>query len=329
MKLVVDQKIFEYTPEIDKKIGPAVAGVLHTEVFEVVRIEKGVVNHVYKIATSAGPVIARVFSRKGWPEEQKLQWIESQLSAHDIPHAKLRYISRHVTHFPYGFMVVEYIDGQDGWEAIQSGTTDGEVYFDQLGTLLRSVHNIGILQFGQVAHGKGTHVELCAYLQERIEEDIVQLRTIPELPASLIDAVVHTFQSACSQYMHQMRPVLTHGDPSPHNTRLTPDKKVVLVDWDNAEASSFLRDIAALTYEGVHMDHAGDLDRLKLQWQSAFWKGYGTIDISTSIREEIIRMFHIIQAARLLTFYAFRKRDPKNYRMTLTLLQRLLQVTSL
>lgn len=324
MKLIADP-IFEYTPAIDKKIGLAVADILHTEVLDVARIEKGVVNHVYKIETANGPVIARVFSRKGWPEAEKLQWIERELSAHDIPHAKLRYLTREQTHFPYGFMVVEYIDGQDGWEAIKSGAITGEQFFERLGTLLHRIHDVQISQFGQVHNGKGTHQELCAYLQERVKEDIVQLRTISELRPADLDVITHTFDRACSRYMHQMTPVLTHGDPSPHNTRLTSTGTIILVDWDNAEASSFLRDVAALTYDGVHMDQAGDLDRLKAQWEPAFWRGYGAINLPNSAQRNIIAMFHIVQAARLLTFYAFRKLNPEKFTTTRAFLEKLLQ----
>lgn len=319
----MSEKIFNYTTDIDEKIATASTAALGAKIYSATRLIKGVVNHVYLLETERGKVIARVFSRKKWPEDGKLQWIASKLAARGIDYARILHLSRGAKFFPYGFMMTEYIEGQDGWEAVRRGIITAENFFAQLGQLLRKVHAIGLEKFGTLQNGR--YAQIADHLEELVRGDELQLKSDHEIDQSIFSGVYALIRKNCAQYARQLNPALTHGDPSPHNTRLTPDQRVVLVDWDSAESNAALRDIAALTYEGAHMDEFGDQDVLNNDLRSAFFSGYGYSGISEQSMREMERMFHIVQAVRLLTFHRFRKPSPDKFTGTWNYLLKLLR----
>ena len=136
--------IFPYNKSIDKKIKVAVAKVLDTKVLSAHKIKSGEINHVYKVSTSKGFFVARVFRYDDWPENGKLEWIEKQLGRLKVPHAKMVYYSKSKTFFPNGFMISEYVEGVDGTSAVKKGIiTEYELYY-KFGELSRKIHKIKI-----------------------------------------------------------------------------------------------------------------------------------------------------------------------------------------
>jgi aminoglycoside phosphotransferase (APT) family kinase protein len=114
----------------------------------------GEVNDTYKIETEDRAFVVKVFKRD-WPEEGKLQWIERHLTQYEVPHARLVHYSRNDLYFPHGFLISEYIEGQNALDAMAGGSLSLETYYSQIGALLRLAHQIPARQYGYIGHGPG------------------------------------------------------------------------------------------------------------------------------------------------------------------------------
>jgi len=125
-------------------IEQAVSDALSTRVIRLQRIERGMVNHVYKAQTSKGDFIIRIFNYSTWPEDGMLEWIEKQLAKKHIPHAKLVYYTRNKKFFPHGFMISKFIEGADAYIASKKHTISKASRFIGSGKLLKKIHQIRV-----------------------------------------------------------------------------------------------------------------------------------------------------------------------------------------
>ena len=102
------------------------------------------------------------------------------------------------------------------------------------------------------------------------------------------------------RYESRFRPALVHGDCNPKNGLLTPGGGLVLVDWDEAVGSLWVRDYAGLTYwysytrgdDGGPPGDAG-LDEAR----AAFFRGYGETGFGADELREIEWALHTSMAA--------------------------------
>ncbi|MBP9686366.1 MAG: aminoglycoside phosphotransferase family protein [Candidatus Doudnabacteria bacterium] len=316
--------IYKYRPSIDSKIIVAVQEVLHVPVVYVEKIKKGEINHVYKVATARGTVIARVFRYKKWPEDGKLEWIEQQLSKHRVPHAKILYYKREAKYFPNGFMLSEFIDGVSGTEAVvQKIITEAELY-TAFGTLTRKIHRVRTEKFGPLNQGRGKYDN---YVQMQIDGalDILRkLRAAGALKTNYTDPVTKCITTAfkgTEQYIH---PCLLHGDLSESNTIVTKNKKVYLIDWDNARSGFWLADFIELTRRHVYDETWSNNQQRMHHARTAFFLGYGKIPFSTSQLRSIENALQVIRHIWQMNYYQFDNVSPADFKRVYQIFKKLL-----
>jgi aminoglycoside phosphotransferase (APT) family kinase protein len=309
--------IFRYTTQIDRQIIHAVANVLQTNILQASKIAQGEVNHVYKMQTDKQTYIARVFRHAHWPEDGKLPWIETQLTKHTIPHAKTVYYSRENTYFPHGFMLSEYIDGISGSEAILQHHISFEEYHEKLAFLLNQIHQILVDKFGKINNSNGEYDNFIEYrlddIPAKLDEYMDQNGYTKKIEEKILDIL--------TPYESRLKPVLVHADPSLDNTIVTPDKKIILIDWDGALSETWIRDFSWITYWGSHLSKFGDLEEQRSKIRQIFNTTYKQTDFSQKEVQDIEKALHILQAADLLQYYYEDTKDLKSFEKTKTKLE--------
>lgn len=299
-----EDAFFRYNEAIDEKIVTAVQEALDMPVTSAEKIAEGEVNHVYKITTEQGVYIARVFPSGTWPEDGALQFVDTQLQEHSIPCAKIVYYTRDAKHFPHGFMVQEYISGKIGWQAIKDGDVSFEDFHTKLGALLRKVHGISIEKYGYIANGTGTEDDFIEHLiRNEVKNQFAKFNWSGMFPSDIIEKVEVRVKQLLEPYRGTFHPVLTHGDATPSNAIWLDSQEPVLIDWDNALSSIWMRDFMFLTYWGAHMTDFGSLKERREKIMHSLLKGYGPVEYTEREILDIERALHIVLSVMLLPYY--------------------------
>jgi len=300
-------KVCRYNKGTDRKIVLAVEDALKTKVIGCVKMQNGAVNHVFKISTAKGDVIARIFKFENWPEDGKLEWIEKSLATRKIPHARLLYFTRDKKYFPHGFMVQEFVPGIDGWDAIRSGfCTIGESYFEK-GKILKRIHQIKIKKFGPIKGGKGKSSNFITYKLNRANRLLKRL-----IKDKAIGDVTRKFDNKVWEILEPFnkgfKPVLIHGDATRKNTIWSKDNGLILIDWDNAWSGIWLWDFIELSWWWRHLKIWRDKEKRKIA-RKGFFKGYGKIGYTTREIQTLEHGLHLIKSVERLHFFYY---DNKN-----------------
>lgn len=303
---MANHKQYTYNKSIDSKVVKAVEGVLKTSVIYSKRINEGIVNHVYKIITTKGVFIAKVFRNRYWPEDGKLDWIEKQMRKHKVPHAKVLYYSRDNKYFPYGFMISEFVQGLSGWAAIEKGKHTLFESWKESGKLLKKVHDIKGQGFGQVKNGKGIESSFVKYEIRRSNEKLEELIKLRKVDRDTSQAIVSKAQAILEPFDKRFRPVLIHGDASRDNSILSDTGEFILIDWDNAKLGISLWDYFWLTTWMPLMPKWKDPAK-RAKASKAFFEGYGNIGFTQQEIKQIEPGVHLLIYVGLLLFYAERK----------------------
>ena len=307
---------FSYTPELDNQIAPAVSRVLNQDVRSAQRITRGEYNHVYKVVTNKQSVIARVFRMDGWPEVEKPSWLEAKLSELNIPHAKLLYHSRGDEFFPYGFMITEYLEGQSGWEAIDSGKIDFSKFHEKLSHILARVHGIKADKYGSLTDKDEQRSSFVDWKLHKLEKSWKKSQSVTSYDTALFQEVKEKTITVLREMESKFTPVLMHGDASPDNCVIGDSGEVILVDWDSAQASIWVNDYSYIMYWGSHMSSLG----LRTERAEKIFQSSGEITKNTDFSEgelkRIIQALHILQAVDLLPYYYFEQKNMEVYENT-------------
>lgn len=319
----MDSVILRTSPD-NKNVSNAVSEALSTEVNSVSKIIKGELNHVYKVATTDGNLVIRVFRHIHWPEDGKLEWIEKQLTAYNIPHARTTYYSRENTYFPNGFMVSEFVEGTNGKDAI----CDGEITFDalheKLAELLYQIHKIPVKNFGLICGGNGQYNSLEEVKLKKVTKSLEKVKDVAELDNSVVEFITNKIKLTLLKYKDRFKPQLVHGDATPDNTIYTKDGQIILIDWDGALADTWIRDYAWITYFGSHFSSEGSLEERQERIKKSFAKSYPQSDFNEDELKEMEILFHIMQAIDLLPYYYFDQKNMESFDITRLRLQALL-----
>jgi aminoglycoside phosphotransferase (APT) family kinase protein len=310
----------QLTEEVDSKIPLAVESALGVKVLSTEWIKLGIVNRVFRVETDGGSFVVKVFRSRTWPEDGKLQWVEKQLLKLGILHPRIVFFSRDASVFPNGFMITEHIEGRDAWEAIDDGSLTTERFCEQLGQILSRVHSVRVNAFGHLCNGQGVYE---SFIEQRLARTTKDVDQIAGRVHDLYDLVRDKVRTRLLDFKHLYRPVLTHGDPNPHNCILTASGQLALVDWDNAAASVWIRDYAQLTYRLLQSLHEETPDKKDERAREAFFNGYGATDLDREAIQRIERTFHLIWDYNSLSNVELRS-DPEAFRETKERLLRLL-----
>lgn len=310
----MNEPYLEYSEDIDKKIIKAIKDDLHVHVLSSDRLTGGEFNYSYKITTENGVWIARVFRERNSPTDSKLEWIEKQLSAHQISHAKMIYYSRNQKHFPYGYMVQEFIQGYNGFDAIMQNNISFEEFFNREARLLQKIHSIQTQKFGEI-HANGiaeydTYYELKHATYEKIHSKLNQM---DDLYSKVHDKVL-TYVQRLEKYSPNLNACLLHGDPPPGNAIITKTDEIVLIDWDNAISSSWIDEYAGLVIGGAFMWQSPIAEEERIQLiQKAFSNNYKGVDFDDPTLIEIIDILRVLKSYGGLAVHFFQHEDMELY----------------
>jgi aminoglycoside phosphotransferase (APT) family kinase protein len=146
--------ILEYSPEVDKKIAKVIPKVLGVAVKNIERIKQGEVNYVYKVETEDKNILVRVSRYKDWPNIDKLNWISRQLARKDILQSRVLFSDTSSNYFKFGFMITEWINGEDGMSLIKEGKLSRKRAVEKIAETLQKIHEISVEGFGEF-NGEG------------------------------------------------------------------------------------------------------------------------------------------------------------------------------
>lgn len=274
-------------------------------------IPEGENNWAYKVTTPERTVLLRVpkIVRPGLLE--KLRWVEKTLAARDLPHAKLLYAAEDAGVFPGGFMVFEYIESLDRHDALVSGKISLEDFHRELGQLLAKVHSIALPVFGQLPSDLGRTDS------DFIEHNIADAARVlgeaetweKQFPKGLQSQVTHAL-TRLLPLRAKLTPVLCHTDPAPDNCLWNKQLGVVLIDWDGALATTWVVDLADLTYSGSHLSELGPREERRKRILASFLEGHGLGDFSY---DELLRLEHVLHILKAVHHFPYYYKVQKNY----------------
>jgi len=276
----------------------------------------GEVNYVYKVVTEKGSFLAKVFRNRNWPEKGKLPWIEHQLQKYNIPHAKILFYSKSAKPFRFGFMISEFVEGKNGVMACKTGQlTLAQAYF-KIGRTLKSVHKIKVSRFGSINNGKGESSNFFEWkLKKEILERLKKLKLTKKFPNNLDAEIVRQVTASLLPFNNRFRAVLNHGDPNRENALWSVKKQWVLIDWDNAQASTWLEDYADVSFWFDFKGRTTKATRLRNIFIKNFFLGYGKTEFKPDEVAQIAHGLYIIKCLILLDYYYFSKQNLKDFAM--------------
>ena len=324
--MLKDKNLFYYHKKIDKQVISVAQKILRRRVLDVDKMKHGEVNHVYKITTSRGNVLMRIFKNKRWPEKGKYLWIERQLLKHKIPHAKILYYSRSSAYFPNGLMITEFIEGWNGRVAVEMHKITLAQAYSHIGKILKAVHKISVKKFGLVNNGKGNYSDFLKWkLEKDVHERFKNLKPTKALPEDLLSKIEGRVTECFLPFNKRLKPVLNHGDANRDNGIFSKEGQWILIDWDNARSSTWLDDYSNLTFWADFRQTKDFAKRRLTTLRKSFFKGYGKVPFTQSEIGKIEYGLHIIMCMRPLPYYYFNKKNMKDFETTKRKLIRLLK----
>lgn len=307
--------ILEYSKKIPQQIPKALKETLGLEVKAVKRLKGGEVNYSFRADTASGPVIVRVFRYEGWPSEIRVRFVEKKLERLGIKHSKVIYWKRPGKYFLNGFMVGEWIEGIQGREAIEKKLVTVEEVFSEVAKILKKVHTVKFRKFGKLPFTKEKKGEKdfpSFVLQFKEKETFKNLIKDNLVSSSLMKIEEKRLQDLLNKIDFPVKPVMVHGDATPHNVLWT-KQGPVLVDWENIKATSWMHDLAWMTY----------------WWGDKVWapflKGYGTHGESESEKRLLEKIFHLDITIGVLPYYAYDLQNKKRLKEGIEKLNKLLE----
>lgn len=311
--------ILKYVPKMDKDLVEIVETLRRCKVMRITKFAKGSMNHVFKVETDRETIVARIFAKKDFPDCKKLLWIHKTLLKRGIHVPKILHCSKEQRPFPYGFMLLEYVEGVSGWTAIQEGKITLDEYFAKLGEILRHVHAIKITSSAPI---KATHPKGDYQWFKRVVKDLASKVGLPnEVVVGIQDFVIQTL----TLFLPRFKSVLCHCDVGPQNHIYTPDGRIVLLDWDLAEVGNLFRDFSVILMDKKEMRHLGKVEDVSASIQKAFLRGYGKTGFTTEEMQKIIDAHHVISLVYNTLAYAENGKSHAQEKKNMTLILNILK----
>ena len=285
----------------------AVEQELGTKVRGVGRLAQAGVNEVYRVRTVDAPLVVKVFRYAGWPEADKLPWVERQLAAYDVNYAPTLYYSRAAKYFPHGLSISTELAGENADEALRAGRLAPFEFATKFGALLRQLHCIPVARYGYVRGGAGMYE---SFVEFKLTHEVGE--RFAALPADVVpdgwhERVVALVERQLAPLAVRLRPVLAHDDAKPDNVIWTNAGTPVLIDWDEAIGGTWLSDYTRLTY---WLDYSPALVFTAAERQAfraAFFAGYGAVEFDAAEVAAAEHALHVIHSVDLLPFHHARQ----------------------
>jgi len=187
--------------------------------------------------------------------------------------------------------------------------------FFKVAKILKKVHTVKFGKFGNLPftkEEKGEEDFSSFVLRFKKEKSFENLLKDNLVSSNLMKAGEKRLHDLLNKIDFPINPVMVHGDATPHNVLWT-KQGPVLVDWENVRASSWMLDLAWMTY----------------WWEDKVWmpflKGYGTHHESENEKRLLERIIHLKLAIGLLSYYAYDFQDKKRLKEGVEKLNKLLE----
>ena len=291
------------------------------------RLDFGNVNSVYRVEAAGRAYALKVFTHADWPEPGKLPWVESNLTEFGVPHARLVHHTRDARHFPQGFSLSEFVEGENCKGAIRRGALTPAAYFGLAGALLKKIHAVPLPLYGYVGDGRGMYEDFTGWLLDcEVKDSLLWVDDGTRPAETLYPLIEDKIEPVLRRYESRFEPVLAHGDCTPKNSLLTPEGSLVLVDWDEAVGAFWVRDYAGLTYWYSYMLKDGDRDPAGAR--ASFFRAYGETGFDEDELRELEQAMHVPMAAGEMA-YLYKFGDAAGYARSRALLLSLLDSRSI
>ena len=313
----------------EEEVKAAAESVLGARARVAGRLDFAGVNAVYRVEADGGAYALKVFTNADWPEPGKLPWIESRLAEFGVPHARLVHYTREAGHFPHGFSLNEFVEGENCKAAIRRGLLTPAAYFRMAGALLREVHAVPLPLYGYIGDGRGMYEDFAGWLLDCDVRDSLRWVEDGTNPAdTLFPLIERRIGPVLRSYESRFKPSLLHGDSNPKNALLAGGGRVMFVDWDEAVAGFWVRDYAGLTYWYSYMrKDGGEPGRAGLdEARASFFRAYGETNLDEGELGELETAMHAAMAAGEMS-YLYKLGDAHGYARSRALLMGLLGAT--
>jgi len=313
----------------DDDVKAAAESVVGAEARVEGRLDFGNVNGVYKVLAGGRAYALKAFRHPDWPESGKLMWLESKLAERFIPHARLIHYTRGAEHFPHGFSLSEFVEGENCKSAIRRGRLTPAAYFGLAGALLKQVHSVSLPLYGYIGGDGGRYEDFVGWLLDCDVKDSLHWVDDGTRPVeTLYPLIERKVEPVLRRYESRFKPALVHGDCNPKNGVLTGEGGLVLVDWDEAIGGLWVKDYAGLTYWYSYMRQDGKTgDADAEETRASFFRGYGEPGFDDDELREIERALHVSMAAGEMS-YLYKVGDAHGYVKTRERLLHLLDSTT-
>lgn len=310
-------------PGEQRSVAAAVAELTGLAARFVERIPVGEVNRVYKVETTGGVFVVKVFQYPDWPEAGKLQWVERQLNERGVAHPPLIHYTRDERLFPHGFAAFEYVEGRNCLEALSAGELSAADYCRLAGEYLRKVHAIRVSRYGYIGHGSGTDDD---YIECKLTHDVDErLRAVgDDVHARLFPPIAEEVERLLRPLEERFTPRLLHGDAFPGNGLLIDERRLILVDWDEAMSGIWPEDLARLAYWfACPNPPRGDAGLTNEQVIDFLLRGYGDTEFHPEELGRAVRALHLVYSADLLS-YRHQTNNTESYARIMNVIEELL-----
>jgi aminoglycoside phosphotransferase (APT) family kinase protein len=291
--------VYEYTDEIAQRLPTVLHETLGCHVRSVERLLSGQVTYAFRVETDDRPLLVKVFRYAHVPRRATAPFVGEALARVGVRHAETRYFDENDAYFPHGFLVDEWITGPLVSDALKGRHLSHDDFCTSVAAVLRRVHAVRFDAFGipplQSADERFPDLVAFMHSQDRVEE-LHALVAAGKVDAALITAGRERLERCYAAIDFPVQPVLVHGDPSGDNVIQTADGPV-LIDWDNASVSSWVHDLAWITFWYGPEAYA------------PFLRGYGATDEDEAHIRTLEAAFHTRLALQLPLYFAFALQD--------------------
>jgi aminoglycoside phosphotransferase (APT) family kinase protein len=291
--------VYEYTDEIAQRLPTVLHETLGCHVRSVERLLSGQVTYAFRVETDDRPLLVKVFRYAHVPRRATAPFVGEALARVGVRHAETRYFDENDAYFSHGFLVDEWIAGPLVSDALKERHLSVDDFCTSVAAVLRRVHAVRFDAFGipplQSADERFPDLVAFMHSQDRVEE-LHALVAAGKVDATLITAGRERLERCYAAIDFPVQPVLVHGDPSGDNVIQTADGPV-LIDWDNANVSSWVHDLAWITFWYGPEAYA------------PFLRGYGATDEDEAHIRTLEAAFHTRLALQLPLYFAFALQD--------------------
>lgn len=281
---------------LQKIIIEKVENLTNEKITRILKMTNGQYNTVYKVETNKNNYIFRIFRSENWPEDGKLEFINSKLIENNVECAKIILINRKDSYFTNGFMLEECIRGHNAKDVLFHKISGNE-YYSKLAVLMNKIHTINIENYGHINNGTASYTTFNSFIDHECNRALINLgrkNIFSSIKLIKSKKLITDNLNICKD----LPSVLCHNDITSDNVMINEQNNLVLIDWDNATSSNVIWDFSNMTY-WMKLKYS---DRDYEQYRNTFLDNYPAIKTMKNLLT-IERAFHLLKGIKLLGYF--------------------------